>query len=609
MGIRTRRARRELAAEIQAHIAERAADLMDAGLPEPQALQQARREFGNPTLLAETAGEVWGWPWLERLGKDLRYAARSLRAGPLFTVTAVISLALGIGANTAIFTLLYASLWKPMPVPAPRQVYQLWRHAESGPWTGDFGASYVLFQQFSQAGRDVGEVFATGGVNPRKFGAEGVSGERVTGEDVSANFFSALGVEPYLGRLFEARDDSVLGGRPVAVVSHAFWQRRFRSDPSVLGKTILYKEAPYTVVGVAQPGFTGIEAEAGTDVWTPVTSSVDKGWLTEPHVNWLRLLVRLRPEVPRARAQALFERALRVHMADTLLPGSDPHWRSVLEAEHITLRSAAAGLATTGHKYEKPLLLLMGLVALVLLISCGNVANLILARNSARAHEISIRLALGAGRGRIVRQLFVESLLLAIAGAVGALAMAAWGAQLLISFLPHSEVPLAFDLRPGLVVLGFTAAIALATTMLFGLLPAWRAARGGSRLTLRSAQRVTRASFGGRLLVAGQLALSLVLMIAAALFLTTLRNLNTADLGFRPDNVLAFDLSFPKGTPAERLRQTYTQIRERLETHPGVVAGYAWPGVYGRGGWSGGIEIEGHPSAPGEDNEVGIIDA
>ena len=603
-----RRRRRELAAEIEAHIAERTADLVDGGMREAEARQQARREFGNPTLYAETGGEVWGWPWIERIGKDLRYAARSLRASPLFTATAVLSLALGIGANTAIFTLLYASLWKPMPVTAPQRIYQLWRHAESGPWTGDFGYSYVLFQQLKKSAACLGEVLATSSFGSEKFGARGISNEHVSGESVTANFFTALGVRPLLGRVFETQDDSTQGGRHAAVLSDAFWRRRFQADPSILGTTILYKETPYTVVGVAQPGFSGVEAEASIDVWVPVTSSVEKVWLTSPDVSWLRLLVRLHPGVPPARAQALFAKTFHTHLADKLMPEADPHWRAVLEAEHITLRPAAAGLATTGHRYEKALLMVMVLVALVLLIACGNVANLILARNSARRHEITIRRALGASPARIAGQLFSESLVLAAAGAAAGLAIAAWGTRLLISYLPRPEVPLAYDLRPGFAVLGFTAAIAIATAVLFGLAPALRVGKSDAELSLRTAQRATRASFSSRLLVAGQLALSLLLLVSAGLFGMTLRNLKAADLGFRPQNVVTFDLSFPKETPEARLLQTYDRIRERLESHPGVVvASYAWPGIYGRGGWSGSIEIVGRPAKPGEDNDAGMI--
>jgi len=608
--MRTRRMRRELAAEIEAHIAERAEELVEGGIDERAAREQARREFGNATLYTQTGGEVWGWRWLEQAAKDLRYAVRSLRASPLFAATAVLSLALGIGANTAIFTLLYASLWKPLPVPEPGRVFQLWRHAETGPWTGDFGFSYVLFEELSQSGRSVGDVFAKSSFGADQFGTDGISRERIAGEAVTANFFSALGVKPYIGRVFEPQDDSVLGGRRVAVLSYSFWARRFQADPSVLGRTIYYIDAPYTVVGVAQRGFSGVEAEASVDVWVPVTSCVDKTWLTSPHTNWLRLLVRLNPGVQPAHAQSLFEKTFRLHLAEKLLPEADPHWKAVLQAEQMTLRPAYAGLATTGHKYEKPLIALLALVALVLLISCANVANLILARNSARHHEIAIRRALGASRLRIAGQLFTESLLLAAAGAAGGLMLAVWGTRLVISLLPRPDVPLAYDLRPGLAVLGFTAAVAAATALLFGLAPAWRAGRGAPDLSLRTAGHATRATFAGRGLVAGQLALSVILLIGAGLFVSTLHNLKAADLGFRPENVVTFDLTFPKGTSDEHRRQTYTRIAERLESYPAIVnVSYAWPSIYGRGGWSGSVEVEGHQASPGEDNDTGLIDA
>ena len=306
----------------------------------------------------------------------------------------------------------------------------------------------------------------------------------------------------------------------------------------------------------------------------------------------------------------MFEGVFRAHVADKPSPGASPRWKGLLTSQHITLRPAYSGLATTGRKYEKPLLVLLGLVGLVLLVACGNVANLILERNAARQREIRLRLALGASRGRIVSQLFAESLLVALAGAACGVCLAAWGTRLLISFLPQTSLPLAFDLRPGLAVLGFTASMAVATAMLFGLVPAWRACVATADLSLRSGQRITGTSLGGRLLAAGQLALSLLLLIGAGLFLSTLRNLKTTDLGFRPENVTAFDLSFPQATGEERIRQTYARIQERLESHAGVVfASYAWPSVYGNGGWSAGVKVEGHNAGPGEDNDVGMIAA
>ena len=576
---------------------------------EHEARQQASREFGNATLYLEISREAWGWTALDRFWRDIRYAWRTLRASPLFTLTAILSLSLGIGANTAVFTLLHASLWKPLPVKDPQQIFHLMLNSSIGDSNGEVSYSYPLFQQLSVTARPVGELFGKSSFGREKFGVNGASDERVAGEGVSGNFFSALGVKPHLGRVFEPADNNVLGGNRVAVLSHDFWVRRFQSDPSIVGKTVLYSEKPYTVVGVASPGFTGVEAEVSIEVWVPMTSAVDKRWLTSPDSNWIRVVVRLHPGVAPARAQALLDGVFRAHVAEKLLRGASPRWKPVLETQHVTLRQASSGLATTGRQFEKALLLLLAVVALVLLISCANVANLMLARNAARRQEISVRLALGAGRARIVSQLFTESLLLSLAGAAGGVLLAVWGTSLLVSMLPQSRLPLAFDFHPDSRVLGFTAAIAIASSLLFGLTPALRACQGGA-LALGSGQRTTGRSIGGRLLVAGQLALSLLLLVGAGLFLGTLRNLKRSDLGFRPEHVLTFDLSFPAGTAKDRLPQSYTQIKERLESHPGVIAAcYFWPSIYDQGGWSVGIQAEGHPATPGEDNDVGAISA
>src|SRR5579871_2294711 len=482
------------------------------------------------------------------------------------------------------------------------------RASTSGDFAGENSMSYPLFQQFAKAAEPWGEVFATSHVGSKKFGLGTEPEGKITGENVTAKFFSALHVRPALGRIFGPHDDSVLGGNAVAVLSDAFWKRRFQADPSVLGRTIYVDEAPYTVVGVAQAGFLGSEAENSVDVWVPATAAVDKGWLGEPNINWLRLLARVRPGTDTVRAQASIEGVLRTHITQVLMPDAAPRFKMMLAAQHMTLRPAPSGLATTGRKYEKPLLVLLAVVGVVLLIACGNIANLILARNATRQHEIEVRLALGASRGRIARQLFTESLMLALAGAACAVGVAAWMTRLLISLLPPTGLPLAYDVRPDFTVLGFTAAVAVMTAVVFGLAPAFRAARAGTRMNLRDGRRITGSAWSGRLLTAGQLALSLPLLVGAGLFLQTLRNLQTSDLGFRPESVTSFAVDFPKGTAKERMRAAYEEVRRRLESHAGVaVAGYAWPGLYGNGGWSNGVVMDGHATAPGEDNEVGAI--
>jgi predicted permease len=550
-----------------------------------------------------------GEPEMSALAPDLRYALRQLRKNPGFTAVAVLTLALGIGANTAIFTLLHASLWSPLPVSDPEEIFHVMRASSEGDFAGEFSYSYPLFQQFSKTAAPWGEVFATEVVGPRKFGVNGVSDQRIAGEAVSGNFFSVLSVGPIVGRVLEPQDDNVLGGNHVAVLSYAFWKRRFQSDPSVLGRRILYDETPYTVVGIARPGFTGIDQEVSADVWVPITAgAVDRGWRPDPNVNWLRLLVRLHDGVDPRRAQAAFEAAFRTHVADALLPSASPRFKQMLEAQHITVRPAASGLATTGRRYEKPLLVLLAVVAVVLLISCTNIAHLILARNAARHHEIVVRLALGASRLRIVWQLFTEYLTLSLSGAFVGLLLSVWGTRVLLSLLPTSPLPVAFNLQPDFVVFSFTAGVAVATAILFGLGPALRASREKLEMTLHGGQRVIGSGWSGRLLLAGQLALSLPLLVGAGLFVETLHNLKSSDLGFQVEHVMTFDLSYPKATSQDRLHQACAEIKQRLESHPGVIVASYGSSVYEDGGWSGSVDVIGNES-PGKDNDVGLISA
>ena len=598
----------ELNEELSAYLYMAAEEKMKEGMSRKDALRAVRLERGSLEVTKEVVRSA-GWEsFVETCWQDLRFAARMLRKSPSFTTVAVLTLALGIGANTAIFTLLHASLWRPLPVKDPQEIFHLMRTSSGGDFAGESSYSYPLFQQLSKTADSQGEMFATETVGSRKFSLDTVSTERVVGEAVSANFFSVLRVRPSLGRVLEPQDDNLLGGNHFAVLSHGFWMRRFQSDAAILGKTIFYDEVPYTVVGVAQPGFFGIEPEVSVDVWVPVTAaSVDRGWRPDPNINWLRLLVRLRSGIDVSQTQAMFETAFRAHVADALLPGASSRWKSMLERQHVTLRRARSGLATRGRKYEKPLLVLLAVVVVVLLISCANIANLILARNAARRQEITVRLALGASRGRIAWQLFTEHFLLSFAGAVCAIFLSVWGTRLLLSLLPQSPLPLAFDLRPDFAVFGFAASTAFVTAILFGVGPALSASSEKTEMSFRGGQRITPSFSTGKLLLVGQLALALPLLVGAGLFLQTLHNLKSSDLGFRPENVVTFDLSFPKGTSADRLRQAYAEIKERLESHPGVlVASYSAPSVYGNGGWSGRITVPGH-STPGEDDDVGMI--
>ncbi len=601
---------RELDEELHAYQDMATEEKIKQGMSRKDALREVRLERGSVDAAKEVV-RSGGWESLvETCWQDLRFAARILRKSPGFTAVAVLTLALGIGANAAIFTLLHASLWIPLPVSDPKEIFHLMRASSEGDFAGEFSYSYPLFQQFSKTAAPWGEVFATEVVGPLKFGLKGVSDERVAGEAVSGNLFSVLSVGPIVGRVLEPQDDNVLGGNHVAVLSYAFWKRRFQSDPLVLGTRILYEETPYTVVGIARPGFTGIDQEVSVDVWIPATAAgADRGWrLPDPNLNWLRLLVRLHDGVDPKRAQAMLETAFRTHVVDVLLPSASPRFKQMLEAQHITVRPAASGLATTGRKYEKPLLVLFAVVAVVLLISCANIANLILARNAARHQEIVVRLALGASRARIAWQLFTENLTLSLSGAFVGLFLSVWGTRVLVSLLPSSPLPMAFNLQPDYAVFGFSTGVAVATAILFGLGPALRASREKLEMTLHGGQRVIGSAWSGRLLLAGQLALSLPLLVGAGLFVETLHNLKSSDLGFNAEHVMTFDLSYPKGTSQDRLHQACAEIKQRLESHPGVIVASYGSSVYEDGGWSGSVDVIGNPS-PGQDNDVGLISA
>src|SRR5215472_3625875 len=599
----------ELDAELRDHLERATEEYVAKGMTTEEARRRARLDLGGMEKVKEECRDVRRVNWIHDFAQDLRFGLRMLRKSPGFTSVAVLTLALGIGANTGIFTLLHASLWSRLPVSDPKEIFHLMRASSEGDFAGEFSYSYPLFQQFGKTAAPWGEVFAAATVGSTKFGLNGVSDERVAGEAVSGNFFSVLNVGPIVGRVLEPQDDNALGGNHVAVLSYAFWKRRFQSDPSVLGRRILYDETPYTVVGIARPGFTGIEPEFSVDIWVPITAgAVDRGWRPDPNVSWLHLLVRLRDGADPRRVQVVLEATFRTHVADVLLPSASPRFKQMLEAEHITVRPAASGLATTGRRYEKPLLVLLAVVAVVLLISCTNIANLILARNAARHHEIVVRLALGASRARIAWQLFTENLILSLSGAFVGVLLSVWGTRVLVSLLPTSPLPMAFNLEPDFVVLSFTAGVAVATAILFGLGPALRASREKLEMSLHGGQRVIGSPWSGRLLLAGQLALSLPLLVGAGLFVDTLHNLKSSDLGFHAEHVITFHLSYPKGTSRDRLHQAYAEIKQRLESHPGVIVASYGSSVYEDGGWSGGVDVIGIPS-PGKDNDVGLISA
>ena len=555
------RMERDMDREMQFHVHARAADLEAQGVPSAEAERRAGREFGDVVRWKEASREARGLRPLDDLGADLRYAVRTMRRTPGFTVAAVVSLALGIGATTAIFGLLDLLLLRPLPVRNPHELVHVTTSGERGdahsgssnyPWFEQVASRADLFSEAMLVRHDVYKVGIGGRVEP------------LSGQRVSTNYYSLLGIPAVLGRTLEATDRPETGADPVAVISYDLWQRRFGGDRAVVGTSITVDQRAYTIVGVTPPRFRGILVGWTMDVTMPLDTSefMDKGnWFTMP------LIARLKPGVEVSRVGAQLDAQLQGLVATGV---SERFRRRYLE--RVAVDSAARGITDLRELFSRPLRLLMGGVGLLLLIACANVAGLLIARNATRTHELGMRLALGASRGRIIRQLLTESTVLSLLGASVGLLLAIQGSNLILELMPPYFGPLSVAVTPDIRVLVFGLLATVATTLVFGLLPAWQAARLG---TLPSVNRANpRTSSGarvGRALVVAQFALSLVLVAGAVLFLRTLLNLSHVETGFDRDHALVVRID-PQGTPyeGERLRAFQREMLVALAAVPGV---------------------------------------
>jgi putative ABC transport system permease protein len=560
----------QLDAELRDHVERQVADLVRAGVSEGEARRRARASFGGLDQAKEYCRDARGTRWLEDMVQDLAYGLRVLRRSPTFKVVAVLSLALGIGANTAIFTLVNGLLLRSLPVREPERLVML----KNGDWT------HPIWEQI----RDRQTELFAGAIawHRSTFNlAEGGPAEPVDGLMVSGSFFPVLGVPAVLGRTITVADDARSGADgPVAVISHSFWQSRFGGAADVIGRPLLLQRVPFTIVGVIAPEFTGPIAGRSFAVATTlaamdlVSPNERWSWLVGRSMWWLEIAARLKPgQTPEQATAAL--RAVQPQIREATLP---QHWRADDQkrflAEGLTLVPAATGSSDFRNRYERPLLVLMAVVGLVLLVACANIANLLLARADGRRHELTVRLAIGASRLRIARQLLTESLLLATLGAALGLAFAHWGSRLLVRQLDMGDeavfVPLGLDWR----VLAFTAAVAVATALLFGTAPAFRAGRVEPQRALREQGRTLtgdrRQGLGSPLVVA-QVALSLVIVVGATLFLRTFTTLAARDLGFDRDRVLLVNVDAHRNAPkAEQMVALVERMLEAVEAVPGV---------------------------------------
>jgi len=566
------------------------------------------RSFGNATQLAESSRAVWIWPFLDTFVQDTRYALRTLRANPGFAATAVLSLALGIGANTAIFSILNAVMLRSLPVEDPQRLMQL-----AAPQGSSYNP-YVTNPIWEQV-RDHQQAFSgTLAFSGARFDlAEGGESHFAEGLWVSGDYFRVLGVPAMRGRVFTPDDDLHGGGHagPVAVISHGFWKRHFASDSDIVGKTIRLDRHPFVIVGVTTPWFTGLDVDTSYDVAIPIGCEpilhTDHSALDARSSWWLRMLGRLKAGETLQQADAKMKALAPGVYRATLPPNWDADGQRDYLKRSLALRPAATGFSDTGSQYRTALFTLMVVVGLVLLIACANIANLLLARAAARQREISIRMAIGAARRRVMRQLMSESLLLSVLGAAGGLLFAVWGSSLLVRFLSKTGSELQLDTAPDWRVLAFTMGVAVLTGLLFGLAPALRATSVSPNNVLKEhARGVAGGRFGlGRALVTGQVALSLMLLVGAGLFLGTFRNLLSTDLGFSRHNVLLVHAAMMQSNiPRAQRPRVYQEVVERLRAIPGVVsASSSVVTPIGGTTWNNFVEPEGY-SPKGKDDTI-----
>lgn len=626
--LRGRRLNAELDQEVAAHLAEAADEYRRRGLSENDARLAALRDFGGVAQTKEAYRDVRGFPWLDALGQDLPYAVRVLRKSPGFTAAAVATLALGIGANSAIFTVIDAVMLRALPVPDPQRLVFVGDEGRVHAWSNGTPRTDVFSFPLYREVRDHNEVFsslsATARVDDLTIAIDGAP-EDITGRMVTGDYFETLGVRPWLGRTFTAAEDRMPGADPYVVVSYAYWQRRFAGDPSVIGRTVRLKHYPFTIIGIAPPEFFGEVVGDRPDIWAPMMMEPElmpgRDFLEKPNTAALIMIGRLKAGVSLAQARAAVAAAIRQALTETLAARLSADDRSAIAKGAVrfdaNVASAARGLSRLREDFTVPLLVLMGMVAIVLLVACVNVANLMLARSTVRRREIAVRLALGAAPARIVWQLLTESLALAALGGACGLLVAHWGAVALVRFVGSAGVTPSLDLGVDGHVLGFTALVCLAAALLFGLAPALRLLHVEVPASLQDvgtdARATTATSRAGRVLVSAQVALGVVVVMAAGLLVRSLRNLEGVDLGYHRGQLLIARVDLlPAGYAAGVAEhQMIRQLLDRFSMLPGVrKVTLSSNGLFSRSESADAIRVEGYtPPTPHDrvtyDDQVG----
>jgi putative ABC transport system permease protein len=621
----------EIVEEQALHLEAAYEDALAAGLSEAEAEARAVQGYdwrllecelsrAEQPLAAQTLQpsleliERKGGTRMESLLQDLRFGVRMLVKNPGFTLIAVLTLALGIGANTAVFTLINALLLRALPVANPHELVVINAGGRGTPGI----ISFPMYRDLRARQQVFTDILASAGetlvrlIIPNGAGTAEVDNVRTS--QVTANYWPVLGIQPALGRFFTEDEDRIPNSSEtagsVAVLSYSFWERQFGRDPSVLGRTVVVNRRPCQVIGVAPRGFFGERVGSEPDLWAPLISFSPAGWQEARRGQFTREIGRLKPGVSREQAQTamtlLFQQLVQAER--TQVPPENPNRAPAIQDYFIQLEPGATGLSSglLRQTFTQPLWIIMAIVALVLLIACANVANLQLARAVARQREISVRLALGCGRFRLLRQLLTESLLLSALGTIAGLLIAWWGSRVLLRMVDTGAVQLRLDLSPDARVLLFTVAMMMLTGIGFGLAPAWRASSFDLAAAMKEQARGTGGGvrqYLGRTLVVLQVALSLLLLIGAGLLIRSLQNLRQIDLGFRPEQVLLFELAHnPQNREPAALARVARELHERLRQIPGVEsASVSWLMLFGGSDLYTNLKIHDYTPAPDEE--------
>lgn len=569
-----RQRERDLDRELVSHLDLEAEEQQQSGLSREDADYAARRAFGNTTFVKDDMRAMWTWTSFDHLANDLRYALRTMRNNPGFSTAAILSLALGIGANTAIFSLMNALLLRSLPVPNPAGIVQLLLVEQGRP-----GSSFG-YPSIGALARRTDIFTGVCGFTSAAFNVGSRDGsERVAGAWVTGGYYPTLRIDAFAGRLLTPDDDRP-GAPPVAVLSYGYWVNRFARDFGAIGRSIRIEGKSVGIVGVSPPGFSG--ANVGDAANLTLALAVLPQLLPErrPQLEsgpqWLRVLARPRPGISVAQAEARLAVAWPQMAQIATTPRMNAKRREVILNSSIDLVPGGTGWSSLRDQFRRPLLVLMAVTGLVLLIACANFANLLLARGAARQKEIALRFAIGAGRWRIIRQLLTESLMLSLAGATLGIGLAGVGSRLLVALLSSGRrAVVVLDLQPDAGVLLFTSAVAGATGIVFGLVPALRATASGPGPALKADSGITPRTRSRLLptLVISQVSLSLVLLIGAGLFVRTLRNIEQLDPGFRSEGVLLVNLDARRAGSKDRRPATlYRELLNQFEHLPGVLS-------------------------------------